>query len=217
LNEKLLQELGSADVAAQDAANRESAAVAQIAKLKREIAAEQAKVTAWTKMIETYQTALIKLPGSLPDLAAKATGTTSLANAVKDIQAKATSGGKLSAEEIKEIGELLNKIPNELRAKVENQLQEAPGIAIRILGLGLELAELEKKRAESRLADIALKREIYEEAFVDTRIAEILLADIHGNETGGLLRPEELNTSTMFVMQVLAYPLIAVTTYGGLI
>lgn len=188
LNQKMLSQLGVAAAAKKDSNAAKKAAEKAIGDFRKKIKKQQAEVKAWNKQIETYQTAIANLPDSLSGLAAQVTGMTSLINAAKETEAKVKSDKGLSSEDITEIVKGLRKVPNELKKTLGDQLVEAPGIAVQILELGLELAKIEKKRAESILANVELKNEIYEEAFVYTRVAQILLSNLNSKNKGLLRR-----------------------------
>lgn len=184
-NGRLLDELGEAAKQKRDAAAVRTAAGEKISDLKKDIKEKQAAVAEWNKKIETYQTAIADLPTSVEGLAEKATGLSSLLAAVKEVSATLKADKKFSADEIKSISDLLAKVPADLKTKLGAGLAESPGIAVRILELGLELAVVEKKKAEHKLAEIEQRRNYIEEAFIYTRTADILIAEICGECIAG--------------------------------
>ena len=118
-----------------------------ISKLKKEIKHKKDETKKWGDSIEILQKAIAKLPADIEAL------------------------GRMDAS-LDLIGDI-----QDLKDKLSLSIADAPGIAIRILELGLELAELKKRNAENKLVGLRLRDEMYQEAFVYSRIAEILLQE----------------------------------------
>lgn len=119
-----------------------------ISTYKKEIQEAEAEAEKWQKSIVQLQDAIAKLPEDLDALKRKVTA--------KDFTLD---------------------LPAELKEKMSLAIADAPGITVRILELGLNLAELKKQRAESDLAALRLRDEMFQEAFVHSRVARVLVSE----------------------------------------
>ncbi|MEE8098884.1 MAG: hypothetical protein V3T13_02995 [Hyphomicrobium sp.] len=76
-----------------------------------------------------------------------------------------------SADEAKKIIDGIKKTSKSLRDDLAADLEDAPGITVLILDLGLELAEMNKRRAKAKFAALSARREVFEESLVHADIA----------------------------------------------
>ncbi len=90
---------------------------------------------------------------------------------VEGLDAASLDGILASADEAKKIIDGIKKTSKSLRDDLAADLEDAPGITVLILDLGLELAEMNKRRAKAKFAALSARREVFEESLVHADIA----------------------------------------------
>ncbi len=83
--------------------------------------------------------------------------------------------GKEVKKTVKEI--LKDRLPSKKDWENFKMLPDAPGITILIMNMGLELAQIEQKRAESRLTQFSTRAILFEDAYISLKLAEHLISD----------------------------------------
>lgn len=84
--------------------------------------------------------------------------------------------GKTVTKQIKKI--LEDRLPKSKKDLDDFGIPDAPGSTIIILKLGLEFAEIEKAAAESKLAQLSSRSELFEDMYGGVQLANQLLSDI---------------------------------------
>lgn len=160
----------------------------RIKTLKKEIAAGTAEAVAWDAMIASFREAIIELPDTLDGF----DGEAALDRAI-DLAKTQVQSGETKVDATAFFTEVL-PVSEELAAVLKKELVNAPGIAVRILQLGLELAELEKARVEHDLAIRKLRHDVYQDYLLTDRVALMLLdeadpkiANSYGNSVSDLM------------------------------
>lgn len=127
-----------------------------IRKIDKEIDAAEKNEDKWNKTIMDLQDGMAKLPTVLQKLADRNTGIDAIKGAITGTD-EDTAG---------------------LRKRVieaaEGKLADAPGIAVRILQLGLELGELKREEAELELAALNERRAVYQDFATSISVATAL-------------------------------------------
>jgi len=141
-----------------------------IASIEADIASAKMRAAAWNKMIATFQDAIAKLPDNLDALGSPDIGALSIDTAFDQIKSdKAVDPETLLQE--------LTPVPEDLKQALKTELADAPGIAVRILELGLELAELKRQGLERELSVSAQRDQAYRDFWMTSIIAGQLLSD----------------------------------------
>jgi hypothetical protein len=167
------------------------------------VKAAKKNVTDWNASVAVLQESLRHLivSGSARSGAASLRSVGDAIAAVKDTPVEYfDADGKKVTESIGDV--LRQRIPTSLtalrsadgRKSLVDALPDAPGLELVIASLGLELAELEQRRAEAHLADVAALTELLEDASAQLEIAEALLrptAEWFAGTTMGRPRPGE--------------------------
>lgn len=138
--------------------------------LRADIENAKAEAAAWDAMIASIQAAVVKLPDVLASLETSAAGSRSIDTAVGELAA-------ILEQTPQDRGDVLDRtapLPEELRRALGTKLADAPGIAIRILELGLELAELKKERAQKQLIAQSQRERVFQDFVISARIVRSL-------------------------------------------
>ena len=145
-----------------------------ISKLKAEINQEKKNAEKWQRAAERYREALAKLPSTVEGLEEQANDISSLLSQVEALDVNLLKDLETLEIDPYDFQKGIADTNESLRKQLSADLQEAPGITVLILELGLELAELDKRRAESKLASLEAREQVFEETLVYLDIANQL-------------------------------------------
>ncbi|WP_189990108.1 hypothetical protein [Thalassobaculum fulvum] len=139
---------------------------------KAKIKAAEAQEKKWAAMIATFQDAIAALPAALDKLATGRAGLDALDSVFTTRDADTTA------------------LKDKLAGIARTELTDAPGIAVRILQLGLDLAELEREQAQLTLLALDERRKVYEDFAASVSVASSLLdkAEDYRKTATGLLK-----------------------------
>lgn len=143
-----------------------------ISKLATQIDVAKDELTAWNQSVAVIQASMKDLPDTIekfveddPRKVAKEIGE-------KEITYKDAEGKEVK----KKISDVFSKTSFKFdEDKNLFNIPDAPGITLQVINLGLDLAELEKRRAENNLDQLGKRKEIYEDVLLNTKVAEKLL------------------------------------------
>jgi len=144
------------------------------------VAQRKAEVSSWNALVAVLQQGAASIPSS-PALATKSLGADNISTAVSQVvKTKVTyqdADGKTQTETVGRILEGMLPVDltdaNNLTAK----FPDAPGIGLMIMQAGLELAQIEQRRAQQQLSQLAIRAQAYEQSFVAIAVAQQLLKD----------------------------------------
>ncbi|BBK43494.1 hypothetical protein STVA_35140 [Allostella vacuolata] len=146
--------------------------------LNARIAKASADAAAWDAMIVSIQQAIARLPDAASRLGSVAGSLGFLDEALARPEA---GPAKTSADDNLAVA-------GRLKEAIRTKLADAPGIAVRILVLGRELAELERERAEKRLIAVAARQQIFQDFVLADRTATEMLAQAEAHLRNSGLR-----------------------------
>ena len=169
---KIEIDLKQRDKATTDLANAKEA----IKALNVEINKEKKNAEKWQKAAERYREAMARLPGTVEGLAEKANDVSSLLSDVEVLDAELREDLKRLEINPEDFLKGIKDTNDSLRRQLSTGLQEAPGLTVLILELGLEFAELDKRRTESKLAYLEERRNVFEDTLVYLDVADRLLS-----------------------------------------
>jgi hypothetical protein len=142
------------------------------------------KVTAWNAYVALLQQGFSNLAANT--VQTKESGVEAVGKAAQEV-AKETitfkdADGKTVQSTVKAI--LADRLPS-VTLKAENDsaklakvLPDAPGIGLVVMNLGLGLAQLEERRAATRLSQLSARAVLFEDALAAMSLAEILLNEV---------------------------------------
>ena len=139
-----------------------------------EIARKKQDAQNWEEAAQRYRAAMANLPSTIEGLTAKAKDISKLLSEVgaldqgikKDLETRGIDPNKII--------EAIKGTNSSLREQLSEDIKEAPGLTVLILELGLELAELDRRRAELALASLRARADVFEDTLVHLDIADEL-------------------------------------------
>jgi hypothetical protein len=163
---------------------------------KKAVQAAKEKVAAWNAYVALLQQGFGNLTGNIEGLK-KDSGLEALSKAANEVGKEQITfrdaEGNTVKSSVKAI--LKDRLPS-ITLKLETDsgraaklLPDAPGIALVVLNLGLGLAQLEERRAETRLSQLNARAVLFEDALAAMLLAETLLAEVK-KEAGSFTEDE---------------------------
>lgn len=155
-------------------------AAAAIKAAQAKVAVAKQNVTNWNATIAVLEAAAAELPAAGASIAnSKGAGLDELQKQLQAAGDKeveyADSEGVTHKQKIADI--LRNQIDAKADGNPVLKIPDAPGATLAILNLGVDLATIEKERAEAKLAELSRRLQLYERVEAERRLASALLAN----------------------------------------
>jgi hypothetical protein len=135
----------------------------------------KAEVTRWNASVALLQAAVSRLPAlaSAPADDSTQAGLEELARAVGNTEVSFTDAdGATTKRAVKDI--LADQIKSAMSDR-DFKIPDAPGATLTILALGVDLAKIQKQRADARLVQISRRLALYERVLAEAVLADALL------------------------------------------
>lgn len=163
----------------------------QLKSAEEKVKEAKSQVDAWNQTVALFQEAFISVAKS-EKLSTKEQGKSKWFDTIKDLADKEIAYTDADGKEKKErIGKILgDSLPSIMQPnkpedfnKLLDIIPEAPGIALTIMALGLDLAQIEKQRVETQIARLDARKVLFEKALAEMEIAEKLMTEIKTNDS----------------------------------
>jgi hypothetical protein len=153
-----------------------------IAAAKKAVARAKDDADRWSQTVALLKKGISEVPLSSGTQASDDSDQKSkvLAGRLKELGEKEVQftdvNGKLVTKKIKDV--LSDQFETDGEKSLAKVIPHAPGIELTILRLGLDLAEINKKAAEARLAQLVPRMELYEDFYSAIRLVRKLAEDL---------------------------------------
>ncbi len=159
-------------------------AEASVKKAQKFVDTAKKQLEAWNKIVALFQEGFISLVDS-EEMPTKKEGVDKWVKYVaKDIKSKKIIYKNPNGEEDEaSIGEIFKDIPDmlEFNEASFSAIPDAPGIALTIMDLGLDLAEIETRRVKSSIVQLNAFKELFERACAEISITNKFVKRIESN------------------------------------
>lgn len=154
---------------------------AKTAVKKAQEAVQTAKedVTAWNAYVALIQQGFGNISTDISKIN-KDNGIDALIQAANEAGKKEITFSDADGNEVKKTAKeiLKDRLPSGKDWEKFKALPDAPGITLLIMNMGVELAQIEQRRAEVRLSQLNKLTELYENAYVSMELADQMIKDI---------------------------------------
>lgn len=170
--------------------DEEKDAIKELKSAEEKVKEERLQVEAWNKTLAIFQEAFITVAKS-EKLPTKEQGKSKWFETIKDLADKEITYLDADGKEKKEkIGKILeDSLPSIMQPnkpedfnKLLDVIPEAPGIALTIMELGLDLAQIEKQRVETKIARLDARKMLFENALAEMEIAKELKNEVETDD-----------------------------------